>query len=433
METPKRFDTTDPRVIFVLYGVVLGVVGVAWIGWGPVWIGSALADSLRANTAVVRLLGGMLVAVACFSAAVASVDDPGSRFRARLWFVGAHAAVLAALFLAGEGIWGPGPGSAAAALVGTVLIAVFLFTTDEALAEGERRPLITLFGGSVPPSTQQLRSRYAQHIREAASQEERNRLARDLHDSIKQQVFAIQTAAATAQVRFEADPAGSKAALEQVRTSAREAMTEMEAMLDQLRAAPLEQVGLVEALKKQCDALRFRTGVEVTFAVGDLRPNDALAPGAPQAILRIAQEALANVGRHARAKNVRVALGRVGVNFDLAIEDDGVGFDPALRPAGMGLANMRERAQQQGGTLQVQRREGGGTTVTLSIPSAVSRSDPRRQKWAAIAWGAAVVLNLLGAAFFRNPAMLLFSLIFAARFVHHALAYVRSTKAGRAE
>jgi signal transduction histidine kinase len=82
-----------------------------------------------------------------------------------------------------------------------------------------------------------LRLQYEEQIREAARQEERVRLARDLHDAVKQQLFAIQAAAATVEARFDTDAAGARQALEQVRSSSREALTEMEVMLDQLQAA----------------------------------------------------------------------------------------------------------------------------------------------------------------------------------------------------
>jgi signal transduction histidine kinase len=92
-----------------------------------------------------------------------------------------------------------------------------------------------------------LRSRYDAQIRNAARVEERSRLARDLHDAVKQQLFVIQTAAATTEVRFDSDPAGARDALAHIRTAAREATTEMEALIDELQATPLENVGLVEA------------------------------------------------------------------------------------------------------------------------------------------------------------------------------------------
>ena len=152
-----------------------------------------------------------------------------------------------------------------------------------------------LFGTRKTRAVQPLRSRYEQEIRRAAAQEERNRLARDLHDSVKQQLFVIQTAAATAQERFHNDPTGAHDAIDAVRRAAREALGEMEAMLEGLNANPLENTGLVEALKKQCEALGYRTGAQVSCECGPLPASETLPPGTHQAIFRTAQEALANV------------------------------------------------------------------------------------------------------------------------------------------
>jgi signal transduction histidine kinase len=118
-------------------------------------------------------------------------------------------------------------------LVAASIVLLYLWSTSEGdpTGEGMPSPLISLFGRAGTSSTERLRSQYEQKIREAASQQERNRLARDLHDSIKQEIFVIQTSAATAQARFDEDPAGAKLALDQVRDAAREGMTEMEAML----------------------------------------------------------------------------------------------------------------------------------------------------------------------------------------------------------
>jgi len=157
-------------------------------------------------------------------------------------------------------------------------------------------------------------------------------------------------------------------ALDQIRSSAREAMTEMEAMMDQMRSVPLENASLVEALKKQYEALGHRTGAQVEFRLGDLPPNETLLPGSQQAILRVAQEALANIGRHARANNVTVSLGSFIDRLELRIQDDGAGFDQLQARRGAGITNMRARAEEFGGNFNVTSGPGSGTTVVLSIP-----------------------------------------------------------------
>jgi two-component sensor histidine kinase len=217
-----------------------------------------------------------------------------------------------------------------------------------------------------------LKSRQAlfRQIGEAAAQEERNRLARDLHDSIKQQLFSINVGTATAQERWERDPEGAKAALADVRRSAREAMVEMQALLHQLRPEGLGSMkGVVEALREQCEALGFRSGAKVAVELGEEIPDDRLPPGAPEALFRIAQEALANVARHARARNVRVGLGKGQDAWAvLEVEDDGQGFDVEGAASGMGLRNLRERAESLEGVLQIASVPGTGTKVTVWIP-----------------------------------------------------------------
>ena len=254
----------------------------------------------------------------------------------------------------------------------------------------------TLFGGNKPPEN--LRSVYEEQIRAAAGQEERNRLARDLHDSVKQQIFAIQTSAAAAQARFDSDAAGAREALDGVRSSAREAMAEMEAMLDQLRASPLESVGLVEALRKQCEALRFRTGADVQVDIGDIPAPEQLPPGAAQSILRIAQEAFANIARHARASEVKVSLFAEEGNCVLKIRDNGAGFSPdAGGTGGMGLSNMRARASEQGGRLSIQSTPGEGTRLLATIPltKAADEEAARKMRRASLMAGITILCGML--------------------------------------
>ncbi len=227
-----------------------------------------------------------------------------------------------------------------------------------------------------------LREQLVQQVVTTAAQEERNRLARDLHDSIKQQIFSVGISAAAAQARWEHDPEGAKSALNDVRRSAQEAMVEMRALLQQLGPAPLEKVGLIQALRDQCEALSYRTGAQVATDFSELPPDERLPIGAQESIFRIAQEALGNVARHARAQNVNVRFGvsenAVGARHILPAEalpyiylevtDDGQGFDINSPASGMGLGNMRARASRLGGTVDVQSQPGKGATLRMCIP-----------------------------------------------------------------
>jgi signal transduction histidine kinase len=214
----------------------------------------------------------------------------------------------------------------------------------------------------------EIRQGLLRQIEEAAAQEERNRLARDLHDSIKQQLFSINVGAAAVQERWERDPEGARKSLADVRRSAREAMVEMQAMLHQLRPEALGTAGLIEALREQCEALGYRSGAEVTLEIGEPVPDDRMPPGAQDTLFRIGQEMLANVGRHARARHVRLWLGRQDEEVVLRIEDDGQGFDPAAEVSGMGLRNLKERATSLHGRLEVASTQGSGAGLTVRIP-----------------------------------------------------------------
>ena len=217
-----------------------------------------------------------------------------------------------------------------------------------------------------------LRENLLAQARDTAAQQERNRLARELHDSIKQQVFSIHMSAAAVEARWEADPEGAREALGDVRRSAREAMAEMNALLQQLSPAPLEKVGLVQALRDQCEALGYRTGAEVVVEFGELPADDWLPAGAQDSLFRVAQEALSNVARHARAAYVRLYLGQPGGAGPLIMEirDDGQGFEMETVKGGMGLQNIRQRVQALEGKLGLDSAPAGGTTLRVTIPLA---------------------------------------------------------------
>jgi signal transduction histidine kinase len=213
-----------------------------------------------------------------------------------------------------------------------------------------------------PRNSAEIRSDWQQQIREEAIQQERNRLAQDLHDSVKQQLFSIQTNLAAAQARWEGGSLVAREAVNQAREAAREAGAEISSMLDQLQPLALESLGLQEAIRRQCEALAHRTGAGVRTSFTDLPPIDQEVK---TVVYRVAQEALANIGRHARASHVDVELAAAADgDFLLRIHDDGQGLQPGFAQGG-GMRGMWKRAGEIGGILTVQGAPGKGCTITL--------------------------------------------------------------------
>ena len=422
----------DTRAVLRGYAAFMLTAGGLVILWGPLWLGTDPGGVPWLQGALVRILGSVAVAAGCSAVALGNVPEPEWRRQGLLWFAIGHGVVAAVAVIQSVAI----PGVGVAAAVSTVaLTAALLFSFALQSGEGVDGPfgrMISLFGDTASPSTRHLRSEYERGISQAAAQEERHRLARDLHDSVKQQLFAIHTGAATAQARFDAEPAGAQDALTQVRESARQAMSEMEAMLHGLRAAPIENVGLVEALKQSCEALAFRTGARVEFIPGELPPSEALPPGAQDAMFRVAQEALANVARHARASHVRVTLDGSRKELELIIKDDGAGFEQSGSASGQGLSNMRARAAECGGRTEIISQPGGGTRVRMTIPAAASDpADTRMYGWRATGWGILagyfLVMSVYGSrkGISVNFPLLVFNL---AMFARELVAYLRTRK-----
>ncbi len=207
-------------------------------------------------------------------------------------------------------------------------------------------------------------------VEQEAAQQERNRLGRELHDSIKQQLFSIQLSASAVQARWENDPQGAQTALQDVLQSSQAALAEMNALLQQLSPLPLERVGLAQALKDQCEALAYRSGAQVTCEVADLPAEDWLPAGALEALFRIAQEALSNIARHARASQVTLQLAPDATKglLVLSITDDGLGFDPAALTPGNGLNNIRTRLEALGGSFTLQTDLAKGVKLMAALP-----------------------------------------------------------------
>ena len=212
-------------------------------------------------------------------------------------------------------------------------------------------------------------------VREKVAVEERQRLARELHDSVSQSLYGIQLGAKMARERLDQDPARAAQPIDYVMRLADAGQAEMRALIFELRPKDLETEGLVAALNRQIEAVRARQGIFVK-TIASAEPE--LPIEVKQALHRIGQEALWNTVKHARARRVDVRLEADGPSVVLEIADDGVGFDPnGSFPGHLGLRSMRERAIGVGGSLEVVSSRGRGTRIVARVPSAL-QSPPRR-------------------------------------------------------
>lgn len=201
---------------------------------------------------------------------------------------------------------------------------------------------------------------------QAAALEERQRLARDLHDSVSQALYGIGLGARTARRLLERDPAQAGEPLDYVLALTKAAIAEMRALIFELHPDSLQREGLVAALTKQAEAIAARHSLQVHCELGD-EPEMPLA--AKEALYRIAQEALSNIARHARARQVWLTLCVDESTVALTVRDDGMGFDAQREyPGHFGLRSMAERAQEAGGALEVKSAPGQGTRLEVRVP-----------------------------------------------------------------
>jgi signal transduction histidine kinase len=368
MQRSHELDSRDVLIWYQRVSLPAGLIVVFWRWPMPT---SFTAQPLDVSAIWSALLTFSALAIWLSGATalgLSRIEDPTTRKWALRCFGYTITFLPLIVFLNGFGLTDRLP----AAFLWLPLISGMVLTGFTYDSSARRRPLVPSslsLHATVIRDIPSLRGPFEESIRQAARQEERTRPARELHDAVKQQLFVIQTAAATVETRFDGDPAGAREALVQVRASARDALTEMEVMLEQLQATPVANVGLMESLKRQCEVLRFRTGADVTFEAGELPPETTLEPGAHQAMLRFAQEALANVARHARAPRTKVSLTTERDVVILAVTDDGSGFDTKAPPTGIGLASMAARAAEAGGVFEVKSAPGAGTTVRLLAPT----------------------------------------------------------------
>ena len=188
---------------------------------------------------------------------------------------------------------------------------------------------------------------------------ERARLAREMHDAISQHLFALRMIAAGMR---RADPGDPQAqAIERI---SEEALRDMQALLAELRPASLDGARLAAAVQEICAAYRERLGVAVDASLDDV----TVPAPVEHALLRITQEACANAVRHGNARRLAVSMTRQDGHVELAVRDTGTGFDPAGSQAGSGLAHIRDRVAELGGTVDIDSAPGCGAAIIVWVP-----------------------------------------------------------------
>jgi PAS domain S-box-containing protein len=209
-------------------------------------------------------------------------------------------------------------------------------------------------------------ARLYQRAQLAASLEERQRLARELHDSVSQALYGISLGARTARTLLERDPARAAEPLDYVGTLAEAGLAELRALIFELRPESLASEGLVAALEKQFAALHARHGIAVD---ADLCLEPDLRLDLKEVLYRVGQEALHNTVKHARASHVAVKLAPENGRVVLEITDNGIGFDTSGEfPGHLGLRSMAERTARVGGVLEIRSSAGSGTSIRLAVP-----------------------------------------------------------------
>lgn len=204
--------------------------------------------------------------------------------------------------------------------------------------------------------------------------EERQRLARDLHDSVTQLVFSLTLIAQSVASAYRRDPVEGERRLARIVELSQQSLAEMRALLAELRPAGPVPSGLLPALQKHFERVGPREKLEIELQAATYAPHSREYE---EALYRVVQEALNNVVKHARANRVTVSLAQQAGQVRLLVTDDGQGFEllavtgrPAIKDGGgLGLVGMRERVDRLGGSLIIQSEPGAGTTVSVTLPA----------------------------------------------------------------
>jgi signal transduction histidine kinase len=209
---------------------------------------------------------------------------------------------------------------------------------------------------------------YAATLEQLTVSRERNRLARDLHDTLAHTLSAINVQLNALDVLWDSSPNAARQKLKQTQDLTRSGLDEARRALHALRSSPLDELGLTIALRRAAQTAAERAGAELSLTVPT--QLNGVPPDIEQQLYRVAEEALNNVVRHAHARRIDLMLERKESDLTLIIRDDGSGFDPSQTAANghYGLVGMKERAELINGALHIQSQPGQGTIVQLTVP-----------------------------------------------------------------
>jgi signal transduction histidine kinase len=210
-------------------------------------------------------------------------------------------------------------------------------------------------------------ARLLERSRELSVIEERNRLARDLHDAVSQTLFSLTLTAEAASQLAERDLEAAKVQMAKVSGLAQEVLDEMRSLVFQLRPADLDAEGLVPTLGKHVEVVRRASGKHIDLVAADV---PGLDPEIELGLFRIFQEALHNAVRHSGADRIEVEVRSDDGTVTCRVSDDGRGFKPRapeVRAKHLGLTSMQERAREVGGSLRIDSSPGAGTTVEVEV------------------------------------------------------------------
>jgi len=204
-----------------------------------------------------------------------------------------------------------------------------------------------------------------EQTKELAVIEERNRVARDLHDSAKQKAFAALAQLGTVNGIIKRDPSNAKFHLNEAENLVYEVIQELTFLIQEMYPMALKEKGLATTLREYVFEWENRNGVTINLCIENQR---RMKLETEQAIYRIIQETLANVARHSQSENVGVSLVFNGQIVKVTVSDDGVGFDVEHQANGMGLRTIKERAESIGGEVLIESAPGKGTDVIITVP-----------------------------------------------------------------